>query len=43
MSATPVRTDRPPPLLGEHTGEVLADVLGYDAARIDTLRKAGAI
>ena len=28
MSGTPVRKDRPPPLLGEHTHEVLRDVLG---------------
>jgi crotonobetainyl-CoA:carnitine CoA-transferase CaiB-like acyl-CoA transferase len=28
MSATPVAYDRPPPLLGEHTEEVLADWLG---------------
>jgi crotonobetainyl-CoA:carnitine CoA-transferase CaiB-like acyl-CoA transferase len=28
MSATPVAYHRPPPMLGEHTGEVLADWLG---------------
>ncbi len=28
LSATPVRADLPPPLLGEHTSEVLADWLG---------------
>jgi crotonobetainyl-CoA:carnitine CoA-transferase CaiB-like acyl-CoA transferase len=43
MSATPVRTDMPPPLLGQHTEQVLAEVLGYDAARIAALRKEGAI
>jgi crotonobetainyl-CoA:carnitine CoA-transferase CaiB-like acyl-CoA transferase len=43
MSATPVRADRPPPLLGQHTSEVLADLLGYDAARIDELKNRGAI
>ena len=43
LSHTPVRTDRPPPLLGEHTDEVLAEVLGYDAARIAALRDQGAI
>jgi crotonobetainyl-CoA:carnitine CoA-transferase CaiB-like acyl-CoA transferase len=43
MSATPVRTERPPPLLGQHTGEVLMDLPGYDAARIDALKKQGAI
>jgi crotonobetainyl-CoA:carnitine CoA-transferase CaiB-like acyl-CoA transferase len=43
MSATPVRTERPPPLLGQHTSEVLMDLPGYDAARIDALKKQGAI
>ncbi len=33
---------RQPPALGEHTEEVLRG-LGYDAARIEALRKAGAI
>jgi crotonobetainyl-CoA:carnitine CoA-transferase CaiB-like acyl-CoA transferase len=32
-----------PPLLGEHTDEVLRERLGYDAARIAGLREAGAI
>jgi formyl-CoA transferase len=30
------------PTLGEHTDEILSEVLGYDAARIDNMRKAGA-
>ena len=30
------------PLLGEHTDEVLKQVLGYDDARIASLRTAGA-
>jgi crotonobetainyl-CoA:carnitine CoA-transferase CaiB-like acyl-CoA transferase len=29
--------------LGQHTSEVLADLLGYDAARIDELKNQGAI
>jgi crotonobetainyl-CoA:carnitine CoA-transferase CaiB-like acyl-CoA transferase len=29
LSATPVRTDLPPPLLGQHTSEVLRSVLNY--------------
>lgn len=32
-----------PPLLGEHTEEVLTEMLGYDAARIAELRAAGAV
>lgn len=43
MSATPVRSDLPPPLLGEHTDEVLAEWLGADAARVAQLRASGAI
>ena len=35
---TPVRTDRPPPMLGQHTDEVLGELLGVDAARLATLR-----
>ncbi len=31
------------PKVGEHTDEVLADVLGYDAARVAELRDAGAV
>jgi formyl-CoA transferase len=30
------------PTLGEHTDEVLKEVLGYDQARITSLRGAGA-
>jgi crotonobetainyl-CoA:carnitine CoA-transferase CaiB-like acyl-CoA transferase len=43
LSATPVRHDRPPPLLGQHTDEVLRELLGWDAARIDDLRSKGVI
>ena len=38
LEKTPVRTDRPPPMLGQHTAEVLGDLLGVDAARLATLR-----
>jgi crotonobetainyl-CoA:carnitine CoA-transferase CaiB-like acyl-CoA transferase len=38
LSATPVRTDFPPPLLGQHTDEVLTEVLGWDDARIAEAR-----
>jgi len=40
---TPVTYQRPPPLLGEHTDEVLRDLLGYSAERIVALRKAAVI
>jgi crotonobetainyl-CoA:carnitine CoA-transferase CaiB-like acyl-CoA transferase len=42
LSATPVEVRRPPPLLGEHTDEVLAE-FGIDAAERERLRGVGAI
>jgi len=38
LSGTPVRSDLPPPLLGQHTQQVLAEVLGWDEQRIAALR-----
>ena len=43
MSRTPVRQDLPPPLLGQHTQDVLSDVLGYSAAQQQALRDKGVI
>ena len=43
LSERPVRRELPPPLLGQHTDEVLAGVLGWDDARIESLRKEGVI
>src|SRR5919109_5214866 len=42
MSRTPPGIDRPPPMLGEHTEEILAS-LGYDAGKISVLRERGVI
>ena len=42
MSATPLRYEAAPPLLGQHTSEVLANA-GVDATEIDRLRAAGVI
>jgi len=39
LSATPVRNDVAPPLLGQHTNEVLGELLGYSEERIQQLRK----
>lgn len=43
FSGTPIETYRAPPLLGEHTEEVLGGKLGYDAEKIAALRKQGII
>lgn len=43
LSATPVRHDMAPPLLGQHTDQVLHDLLGYDAAQLVTLREKNVI
>ena len=42
-SRTPPRYTLPPPRLGEHTHEVLSGLLGYDAQRIEALRRDGII
>jgi crotonobetainyl-CoA:carnitine CoA-transferase CaiB-like acyl-CoA transferase len=42
MSDSPATIRRPPPLIGEHTAEVLGE-LGFDAERIEAFRAAGAI
>jgi crotonobetainyl-CoA:carnitine CoA-transferase CaiB-like acyl-CoA transferase len=42
LSATPAQVRRPPPLLGEHTDDVLAE-LGIDAAERARLRAEGVI
>lgn len=43
MSETPVRTFSRPPRLGEHSREVLANLLGYPEERIASLKEKGII
>jgi crotonobetainyl-CoA:carnitine CoA-transferase CaiB-like acyl-CoA transferase len=43
FSRSPGRVAAPPPMLGEHTEDVLKTVLGRSDAEIDSLRSAGAI
>ena len=43
MSASPATIRMAPPLLGEHTDEVLRDLLGYSDKRIADLRELKAI
>ncbi|HMP42221.1 MAG TPA: CoA transferase [Roseiflexaceae bacterium] len=42
MSATPPTVRTPPPILGQHTNEILQEI-GYDEAAIGELRAAGAV
>ena len=42
MSRTPPNNQRPPPVLGEHTEEILAS-LGYDSGKVSSLRNQGVI
>ncbi len=43
MSASPPSTRRAPPLLGEHTEDVLSALLGYGPEKIQALEEAGVI
>jgi len=43
FSATPLEYRLPPPLLGEHSGEVLKDILGKSDAEIAALRAEGVL
>jgi formyl-CoA transferase len=43
LSETPARHDHPPPLLGEHTGDILRGLLGMDDAEIEGLAARGII
>lgn len=43
LSAVPEPDVRPSPSVGQHSEEVLRDVLGYDADRVAALRRAGVV
>jgi crotonobetainyl-CoA:carnitine CoA-transferase CaiB-like acyl-CoA transferase len=43
LSATPVRAELPPPLLGQHTDEVLRELLGCPDERLSELKKSHVI
>jgi crotonobetainyl-CoA:carnitine CoA-transferase CaiB-like acyl-CoA transferase len=43
LSETPGSVRTPSPMLGEHTSEVLRDLLGLSAAEVDALRGSGVI
>jgi crotonobetainyl-CoA:carnitine CoA-transferase CaiB-like acyl-CoA transferase len=43
MSATPATSDKAPPLLGEHTDDVLRAVLGKSDEEIAALRAGGVV
>ncbi|CAG0907886.1 unnamed protein product, partial [Darwinula stevensoni] len=43
LSATPVQKLRPPPLLGEHTSEILQDWLALTPEQLQTLKTQGAL
>jgi crotonobetainyl-CoA:carnitine CoA-transferase CaiB-like acyl-CoA transferase len=43
MSLTPVQYDRSPPLLGQHTGEVLTRLLGMDEQQVSRLKQDNVI
>jgi crotonobetainyl-CoA:carnitine CoA-transferase CaiB-like acyl-CoA transferase len=38
MSETPGETFDPPPMLGQHTGEILKNILGFSSEQIESLR-----
>ncbi len=43
LSETPVEYRNAPPLLGEHTRQVLEQVLGLKAATVEALRRSGVV
>jgi crotonobetainyl-CoA:carnitine CoA-transferase CaiB-like acyl-CoA transferase len=43
FSATPLEHKLPPPTLGQHTDEILRDVLGFDKTKIAQLHSSGVV
>ena len=43
LSQTPAAVRLPPPMLGQHTDEILVEVLGYSPAQVAALRESGAV
>ena len=43
LSQTPAEVRRPPPTLGQHTQDVLTELLGYSTGEVRTLQERGAI
>ena len=43
IPTAPVEVRLPPPLLGEHTEQILNDLLGYDQKSLEELRIGGVI
>lgn len=43
IPTSPAQVRRPPPLLGQHTDEILSELLAYDQDSIQSLREQGAI
>lgn len=43
MEKSPATIRRHPPLIGEHNAEILSELLGYDGARVATLKESGII
>jgi crotonobetainyl-CoA:carnitine CoA-transferase CaiB-like acyl-CoA transferase len=43
LSETPVRYRRAPPMVGQHTGEVLSEILGLNEAKVSALESRGVV
>ncbi|HNS59455.1 MAG TPA: CoA transferase, partial [Anaerolineales bacterium] len=43
FSATPAEIQKPPPMLGQHTEEVLTGLLGYSREGVEELKEKEAI